>query len=179
MNTARTPSGRREHSPPGRPGPLRRLCAALLALLAATVTAPEVRAREAVLDLATYPKGEVTIETVKGARHGFRVWIADTSERQSQGLMYVRDLPADQGMLFVNRPARPASFWMKNTYIPLDMVFVSRDGVVTIVAPNAKPMSEETIPGGMAYGVIELNAGVAEKIGLKPGDTVRHPAFRH
>ena len=178
MNTARTPSGRREHSPPGRPGPLRRLCAALLALLAATVTAPEVRAREAVLDLATYPKGEVTIETAKGARHGFRVWIADTSERQSQGLMYVRDLPADQGMLFVNRPARPASFWMKNTYIPLDLLFVDTRGKILHIFERAEPLSLE--PMGIeapVRAVLELKGGESARRGIRVGDRVRHPAF--
>ena len=111
--------------------------------------------------------------------HHFNVEVADTPAERAKGLMFRRSMPQNQGMLFDFHDEVPIMMWMKNTYIPLDMVFVSRDGVVTIVAPNAKPMSEETIPGGMAYGVIELNAGVAEKIGLKPGDTVRHPAFRH
>jgi len=111
--------------------------------------------------------------------HQFKVEVADTPPERAKGLMYRRSMPQNQGMLFDFHDEVPIMMWMKNTYIPLDMVFVSRDGVVTIIAPDTKPMSEETIPGGMAYGVIELNAGVAAKIGLKPGDTVRHPAFRH
>ncbi len=111
--------------------------------------------------------------------HVFKVELADTPEVRAKGLMYRRAMPQDHGMLFDFHTETPVMMWMKNTYIPLDMVFVSKKGVVTRIAEDAKPMSEEIIPGGEAYAVIELNAGVAKKIGLKPGDSVRHPAFRN
>ena len=111
--------------------------------------------------------------------HEFRVELADTPSERAKGLMYRRSMPQNQGMLFDFHDEVPVMMWMKNTYIPLDMVFVSRDGFVTRIAPNAVPMSEDTISGGMAYAVIELNSGVAEKIGLKPGDLVHHSAFKH
>jgi uncharacterized membrane protein (UPF0127 family) len=148
--------------------------AAVLSLLAAvflslSIGAPAARAE------ALQPLEFVTAS----GPHQFKVEVADTSAERAKGLMFRRSMPQNQGMLFDFHDEVPIMMWMRNTYIPLDMVFVSRDGVVTIIAPNTTPMSEETIPGGMAYGVIELNAGVAEKIGLKPGDTVRHPAFKH
>jgi uncharacterized membrane protein (UPF0127 family) len=111
--------------------------------------------------------------------HDFRVEVANTVAERARGLMNRRSMPQDQGMLFDFHIEAPVMMWMKNTYLPLDMVFVSRQGVVTHVAPDAVPMSEEIIPsGGPVYAVIEFNAGVARKIGLKPGDEVRHPAFK-
>jgi uncharacterized protein len=111
--------------------------------------------------------------------HSFRVELADTPDERAKGLMNRRSMPRDRGMLFDFHVDGPVMMWMKNTYIPLDMVFVSRKGVVTNVAADAKPMSEEIISsGGPVYAVIELNAGVANEIGLKPGDEVRHPAFK-
>jgi hypothetical protein len=69
--------------------------------------------------------------------------------------------------------------WMKNTYLPLDMVFIARNGTVINVAENTEPMSERTIPSaGPAYAVLEVNAGTAKRIGLKKGDKVTHPMFR-
>ncbi|PPD45358.1 MAG: hypothetical protein CTY15_04605 [Methylocystis sp.] len=111
--------------------------------------------------------------------HDFVVELADTPDERAKGLMYRRAMPADHGMLFDFHQVMPVMMWMKNTYIPLDMVFVSREGYVTSVATDARPMSEEIISSGQpAYAVIELNAGVARKIGLAPGDEVRHPAFK-
>lgn len=110
--------------------------------------------------------------------HVFRVEVADTPEQRSKGLMFRRSMPQDQGMLFNFSEETPVMMWMKNTYIPLDMVFLSRKGVVTNIAADTTPMSEAVIYGGRASAVIELNAGVAKNIGLKPGDTVRHPSFK-
>ncbi len=91
-----------------------------------------------------------------------------------------RSMPRDQGMLFDFHVEQPVSMWMKNTYIPLDMVFVSHRGRVTGVAENTTPLSEAIISSGApAYAVIEFNAGVAHDIGLKVGDEVRHPAFKN
>jgi uncharacterized protein len=148
--------------------------AALLGLIGALTLAIAFGASPATAE-AMQP---LEIVTASGPHH-FKVELADTPAERSKGLMFRRSMPQDQGMLFDFHTETPIMMWMKNTYIPLDMVFVARDGTVTGVAPNTVPMSEETISGGMAYGVIELNAGAAEKIGLKPGDVVHHPAFRH
>ncbi len=110
--------------------------------------------------------------------HVFSVEMAQTDSERERGLMYRRFLPGDRGMLFDFKREAPVMFWMKNTYIPLDMIFISRAGVVTSIAANAEPLSERLIPsGGPCYGVLEVNAGVAASIGLKPGDKVRHPIF--
>ncbi len=111
--------------------------------------------------------------------HVFQIELADSPEERAKGLMYRRAMPQDHGMLFDFHTETPIMMWMKNTYIPLDMIFVSRKGLVTRIASDTTPMSEAVIDGGEAYAVIELNAGVARKIGLKPGDAVRHPAFRN
>ena len=155
-----------------------RVAALLLSLaVGMSATLPTLRADE-VLDLATYPKSDLVVETAAGARHSFRVWIADTEPRQRQGLMFVRDLPADQGMLFVNRPPRPASFWMKNTYIPLDLLFVDTRGKVLHIFERATPLSLE--PMGIeapVRAVLEIKGGESARRGIRTGDRVRHPAF--
>lgn len=118
------------------------------------------------------------IVTASGA-HEFRVEVADTPAERAKGLMHRKHMPDDQGMLFDFHEETPITMWMKNTYIPLDMVFVSRHGMVTAIAADTVPMSEATISSdGPAYAVIEFNAGTAGKIGLKPGDRVRHQAFK-
>jgi uncharacterized protein len=90
-----------------------------------------------------------------------------------------RFLPADRGMLFEFDHEAPVAFWMKNTYIPLDMIFISPAGKVTNVVANAEPLSERIIPSGPpCLAVLELNGGEAAAIGLKAGDTVRHPFFK-
>lgn len=111
-------------------------------------------------------------------RHVFKVELADSPDERAKGLMFRRSMPEDQGMLFDFHTETPVMMWMKNTYIPLDMIFVSRKGIVTHVAADTTPLSEDVISGGEAYAVIELNAGASRKMGLKPGDAVRHPAFK-
>ncbi len=117
------------------------------------------------------------IITASGA-HDFAIEVMRTDEERARGLMFRRFMPADRGMLFDFKTEQPVLMWMKNTYIPLDMIFIARNGIVTHVAANAEPMSERTISSGPpAYAVLEVNAGVAAKIGLKPGDKVQHPLF--
>jgi len=90
---------------------------------------------------------KLEIDTASGA-HQFEVEIAQTDEEREKGLMFRRFMPADRGMLFDFKTEEPVSFWMKNTYIPLDMIFVSRAGIVTRIAAGAEPLSERLIPSG-------------------------------
>ncbi len=118
------------------------------------------------------------IVTASGA-HDFKVEIAADDASRERGLMNRRYMPADHGMLFEFPSDAPVAFWMKNTYIPLDMVFLSRSGVVTNVVANAEPLSERVIPSGPpCAAVLEVNGGVAAAIGLKVGDRVRHGFFK-
>jgi uncharacterized membrane protein (UPF0127 family) len=119
------------------------------------------------------------IVTASG-KHPFKVEVARSMEQRAKGLMCRQTMARDHGMLFTFDVEMPIHMWMKNTYLPLDMVFVSRAGVVTAVAANTMPFSEELISsGGPAYAVIELNAGVAEELGIAAGASVIHPAFHH
>jgi uncharacterized protein len=112
-------------------------------------------------------------------RHVFQVEIANNDATREHGLMDRRYMAADHGMLFEFDREAPVSFWMKNTYIPLDMIFIAPSGVVTNIAANAEPLSERVIPsGGPCVAVLELNGGTAASIGLKVGDKVRHPFFK-
>ena len=116
--------------------------------------------------------------TATGA-HRFEIEVARTDREREVGLMYRRSMPRNHGMLFMFPSEQPVSMWMKNTYIPLDMVFVSHKGRVTNIARDAVPMSEAIIPSGPpAFAVIELNAGAARAINLAVGDQVRHPSFK-
>lgn len=108
----------------------------------------------------------------------FSVDIADDDAERAQGLMFVENLPSGQGMLFVYESPRPASFWMKNTLIPLDMIFVGADGVVRNVHENAVPGDLTPIPGGDdILAVLEIRGGLSGAIGIEPGAEMRHPAF--
>lgn len=123
--------------------------------------------------------GEERLELVTtGGVHAFEVEIADTPERQALGLMYRTVLPETKGMLFVYGGEHELTMWMRNTYIPLDMVFIRADGTVHRIEARTEPLSERTIASeGPVLAVLELAGGVAERLGLKPGDQVRHPAF--
>jgi uncharacterized membrane protein (UPF0127 family) len=113
------------------------------------------------------------IVTARGDYH-FKVEIADTDQTREQGLMFRKSMARDRGMLFDFKTAQPVAFWMKNTLIPLDMLFVGADGRIVSIARDAAPMSETPIPsGGDALVVIELAGGRAAQIGAEPGDLVR------
>jgi hypothetical protein len=118
------------------------------------------------------------IVTASG-EHAFMVEVARTDEQRARGLMFRQSMPIDRGMLFDFKTEQPVMMWMRNTYISLDMIFITRDGVVINIAENTEPLSERTIPSARpAFAVLELNAGVTRKIGLKPGDRINHPLFR-
>ena len=108
----------------------------------------------------------------------FEVDLATNDAERSRGLMFRKQLGAYEGMLFDFYQEMPVSFWMKNTLIPLDMVFVAADGTVKHVHANAVPMSTDTIPSGFPVrAVLEINGGSAALLGIKPGDKVKHPIF--
>jgi uncharacterized membrane protein (UPF0127 family) len=111
--------------------------------------------------------------------HDFKVEVAADNGSRERGLMNRRYMAPDRGMLFEFPENAPVSFWMKNTYIPLDMIFISLKGVVTNVVAKAEPLSERVIPSGPpCVAVLEVNGGVAASIGLKIGDSVRHAFFK-
>jgi uncharacterized membrane protein (UPF0127 family) len=127
--------------------------------------------------LSGMPRGHVWIETA-GGTHTFQVWIADNDRRRQQGLMFIKDLPADHGMLFLFDRPQPVSFWMKNTYISLDIVFITSEGLVANIAHRTQPLSLTPIESvAPVTAVLEIAAGTAARIGLAPGDRVRNSAL--
>ncbi|WP_300055556.1 DUF192 domain-containing protein [uncultured Roseobacter sp.] len=109
----------------------------------------------------------------------FAVEIADDDAERAQGLMHREHLPSSAGMLFVyDRPQR-LSFWMRNTLIPLDLIFIDQTGTVKTVHHSAQPLDETPIPGGPdpLTHVLEINGGLAKAMGIAPGTLVRHPTF--
>ena len=108
----------------------------------------------------------------KSGTHRFTVQVAATEEQQEHGLMFYRSLPADQGMIFPYEPPQDVSFWMKNTLIPLDMVFIRADGTIARIA-TAKALDETPVWAGEEIAaVLEIRAGRAAELGIKPGDKV-------
>ena len=145
----------------------------VLALLPRAVVADEDHDR-----LADFPVSQLTIATPDARLHRLTVWIAATPAHRAQGLMWIRDLPDDTGMLFLYGRPQPVSMWMKNTVIPLDMLFIRADGRVVRVVERTEPLSLATIASGEdVTGVLELEAGEAARLGLRPGVIVQHPAF--
>ncbi|MHA6692835.1 DUF192 domain-containing protein [Devosia sp. A449] len=107
--------------------------------------------------------------------YSFNVDVVDTPESRAQGLMFVTELADDAGMLFDFKEVRPVSFWMRNTFIPLDMIFVDADGVIKSIHVNARPHDVTSIPSGAPVQfVLEIPGGRSVEIGLKPGDTMEH-----
>jgi uncharacterized protein len=116
----------------------------------------------------------------KSGVHIFGVEMASTPEEQARGLMFRRELPEMQGMLFDFHREQPTSFWMKNTYVSLDMIFIHRDGRILRIEENTVPLSEDLIPAAgpvTVRAVLEVIAGTARKLGIAPGDRVTHPIF--
>jgi uncharacterized protein len=141
---------------------------AVILFLAASAIAPALGGERDSLEIVT-----------STGRHAFQVEIADNDATREHGLMDRRYMAPNHGMLFEFDREEPVSFWMKNTYIPLDMIFIAPSGVVTHIATNAEPLSERVVPSGApCIAVLELNGGMAASIGLKVGDKVRHPFFK-
>ena len=146
------------------------LCAACGALL--LYTGPGHTQTAPLEDLAQFPQTTLTIGS-GSAKHLFTIWVADTPAREEQGLMFVRELPPDKGMVFSGPTPRVWTMWMKNTYIPLDMLFVAADGRVIKIA-HAIPHDESIISSEVAVGaVIELQGGLSDRLHLKVGDIAK------
>ena len=110
--------------------------------------------------------------------HVFTVEIADTEQSRERGLMFRKELPPGRGMLFDFHREQQVGFWMKNTLIPLDMIFIDGRGRIVSIAQDAKPMSEDVImSGGQVRAVLEVDGGTARRLGIAPGDRVYNPIF--
>jgi uncharacterized membrane protein (UPF0127 family) len=131
-------------------------------------------------DLSNFPRTSVEIlhgKSKKDPRH-FDAWVADTPAREEQGLMFVRDLPATQGMLFPQKKPRKMSMWMKNTYIELDIVFVGEKGTIEKIIEHAKPLDLTTLNSdNTVTAVLEIKGGEAARLELKNGDRVTWTAL--
>jgi uncharacterized protein len=146
-------------------------CGSLLAvgLLAATAAGPA---------MAKMRRESLTLKTAT-AEHVIDIEIAETMEEKSLGLMFRTAVPDNTGMLFPYGDPQDISMWMKNTYVSLDMVFIRADGIVHRIAARTEPLSEKVVSSqGNVSAVLELGAGAAERLGLKPGDLVRHKVFK-
>lgn len=156
------------------------LTAALLLAMAACSPVKTEAAKGAAVSLADAPRhGESGLPVVPltvtrdKTVHKFKVEVASTGAEQEKGLMFRTAMGADEGMIFPMNPARPASFWMKNTVIPLDLVFIGPDHRVLNIAANAEPYSLTPIPSaGPVIAVLELIGGRAEQLGIGKGDVV-------
>jgi uncharacterized protein len=127
--------------------------------------------------LAQLPVAPLSVKS-DDATHKFTVEIADSPEEIQQGLMFRESLAPDAGMLFDFGEVRLASMWMKNTLIPLDILFMDAEGTVVAIARNAVPGSLRSLtPGTPVRGVLEIPGGRAKELGIEPGDTVQHPIF--
>lgn len=152
---------------------------AVLAALALTACAAEPAAAPVpepaiIADEALEP---LEIVTANGPVR-LRVTIADTDEERSKGLMFRSVLDEDEGMLFDFQRPQPVAFWMKNTLIPLDMIFIGADGRIVNIAENTRPYSLDQVPSAApVLAVLEIGGGLSAELGIKPGDRVLHRIF--
>ena len=123
--------------------------------------------------------GDSTLEIVsKSGVHAFSFELAATEAERSRGLMFRKELPEGHGMLFDFEKDQPVSFWMHNTYISLDMIFITGDGRIVRIAENTEPLSDRLIPSGAPIrAVLEVIAGTARKFGIAPGDRLESSIF--
>lgn len=143
-----------------------------MAVLVLALVVPDARA-----DLQTFDRDDLTIETASGL-HRFSVELAVKPAQRAQGLMFRKRLAPEAGMLFLYPAAQRISMWMKNTLIPLDMLFIGNDGRIVGVAERAVPGSMATISSEQpARAVLELNGGTAARLQIKPGDRVLYRTF--
>ncbi len=141
-------------------------------LLLATMACAQAPKEFQPAQLRDFPRGTLVIERTAG-RDSLRILFADTPARQEQGLMWIREMPADFGMVFPLVPPREMNMWMKNTYVSLDMLFYDDKGRITHIRERATPQSEEIITShGVVSGVLEMLAGEVARRGIKVGDRI-------
>ncbi len=122
---------------------------------------------------------DLSILTVDGAEHNFKVEVARDKEQQRIGMMFRNNVPDHTGMLFLFPKEAERTFWMRNTWVPLDMIFVRRDGIISHIHYNAEENSLEHIPSnGPAMAVLEIAGGEAERLRIHIGDRIIYPAFQ-
>ena len=125
----------------------------------------------------TLPQSDLIIQTASGPKK-FHVELADNDQSRARGLMFRTQMAPDAGMLFDFKQEAPASFWMRNTLLPLDMLFIRADGTIHHIHQRAIPHDETGIDSnGPVLAVLELNGGTVQRLGIKPGDKVEHPIF--
>ncbi len=130
------------------------------------------------MDLSPYSRPEALQIDSASRKSLFQVEIASSEDQREQGLMCRTALKAGEGMLFEFNDAAPRTFWMQNTLIGLDIIYIGADGRIVSITKNAKPLDRTPLPSdGPATGVLEIEAGLSDKLGLKPGDKVEHPFF--
>jgi uncharacterized membrane protein (UPF0127 family) len=148
-----------------------------IVLLLAILLATSLPGGAAEPQLQQFPTSHLMIVSATGPRR-FNVEIAETPAQMEQGLMFRRSLAPDAGMLFDFKQPTVATMWMRNTLIPLDMLFVDQHGLIVNIAQRAVPESDQTIAAAAPVRVvIELNGGTAERLGIQPGDRVLNPIF--
>ena len=126
----------------------------------------------------TLDTDDLWIETDMGGRYHFTVELAVTPEQQGHGLMFREEMAPDHGMLFLFEPVRPVSFWMRNTPLSLDMIFVDEDGTILNIAERTTPLSNQSYPSdGPVRAVLEINGGLSAVLGIDAGDRVVHDAL--
>lgn len=124
------------------------------------------------------PVETVVVRTADGREHNFQSEMALTPTQQADGMMFRTEMAPDEGMLFVFPEPRRASFWMRNTLIPLDMIFVRQNGRIANIVANATPQTDTSRRStGRVRAVFEIPGGRAAELGIKAGDLVIHPAF--
>jgi hypothetical protein len=144
------------------------LCAAPLAAGCSPQSEPKAAKVETLDEF--FEKDELVVVATDGTRHEFSVYLATTFEQQRRGLMFVRHLPERTGMLFVYDDESLHSMWMKNTFIPLDIVFARRDGTISSIIKNTEPLSLKSLAATEPVSfVLELNAGVTRRYNISPG----------
>jgi uncharacterized protein len=154
--------------------------AAWMMSLALALVSHGARAQESAEPLSAFPQSLLAIRTSSGGIINFKIWTADTPKREQQGLMFIREMDPHAGMLFLFPENRTVTMWMKNTYISLDMLFMNAQGRIDYIAARASPLSLDIIgPPTAEFAVLELNAGSAERFGIKVGDMVLHSAFKN
>lgn len=129
-------------------------------------------------DRPDFAVGDLSIETESGIRHDFRIEIARTAAERGYGLMFVREMESDRGMLFDYGREQRVSMWMRNTYIPLDMLFIEKDGRIESIIERAQPHTRTARASkGRVRAVLELKGGTVDRLGIEAGDRVLHPIF--